>query len=68
MKVTRKGDRIVEVKLTGCEAETLLIRAIQDYFNDYEIAAHANFNLGLEEVVIEIESPEEILTEEEVLV
>lgn len=66
MKVTKKGNRIVEIKLSGCEVETLLIRAIQDHFNEYEIAAYANFNLGLEELVIEVESPEETLTEQEV--
>ena len=66
MKVTRKGNRIIEIKLSGYEVETLLIGAIQDHFNEYEIAAYANFNPSLEELVIEVESPEETLTEEEV--
>lgn len=66
MKVTRKGNRIIEIKLTGCEAETLLIRTVQDLLDNYEIAAKANFNLGLEEVVIEVDSPEDRIIEEEV--
>ena len=66
MKVTRKGNRIIEIKLSGCEVETLLIRAIQDHLNEHEIAAHANFNLGLKELVIKVEPRVEVIAEEEV--